>query len=98
MLLLICCRPMRFLSVSKNHKFIVLLLIGVMGQSLAQFEITKYSINSGAGVSESGNFKISGSVGQVDANVKSISGDFSISGGFWHETQRVDDMFMDGFE
>ncbi len=65
----------------------LILLIGLASsQSFAQFEIKKYTINSGGSTVANGNFKISSSIGQVDASNTLTGGSFTVRGGFWNKT------------
>lgn len=63
------------------------------------FEITKSTIDSGGGASTGGDFTITGTIGQADANRQTSTGtDFSVAGGFWANAAVVDAIFKDSFE
>ena len=61
------------------------------------FVMTKSTIDNGGGVSSGGEFSLTGTIGQPDANSQISSGsDFVLAGGFWAKI--FDSMFKDGFE
>ena len=66
------------------------------------FTITKSTIDAGGGVSEGGDFKITGTIGQPDASLGvSTGGQFRLAGGFWANGSGVvlgDKIFKDSFE
>ena len=47
------------------------------------FEITKFTIDSGGGTSVGGVFELQGTIGQQDAHTVLTGGVFEVSGGFW---------------
>ncbi len=54
-----------------------------MGVAVAQFEITRHTIDGGGVMNSSGgSFEISGTIGQPDAGVLT-GGSFELTGGFW---------------
>lgn len=78
-------------------KFFLALTLGLaFSQSFAQFEISKYTINSGGAKMSGGIYEVSASIGQTDASTTQIGGTFSLNGGFWHEN--TDLIFKNGFE
>lgn len=81
----------------KHKKSLSILLLGlVFSQSFAQYEIKRYSINSGGQTSTEGAYQVSGSIGQVDASNILIGGNYTLNGGFWHENNDL--IFKNGFE
>lgn len=76
----------------------------VVTSSLAQFsgegfEITNNTIDGGGGLSSGGDFTITGTIGQPDANPQfSNGGGFTLAGGFWANATIADVIFRDGFE
>ncbi len=87
---------------SLTKKKIVLLgaLWLAANQVAAQFEIKRYSINSGGGIMSGGAFEMHSSIAQVDASAAQTGGDFSLNGGFWHKdnTPKSELIFTNGFE
>jgi len=79
---------------------VVLLCVSVLvfGQSSGgDFELTKSTIDSGGRTSTGGNFSLTGTIGQPDANPQmSSEGEFLLTGGFW--AKAIDLIFKDGFE
>ena len=66
-------------------------------QSGGDFEITESTIDNGGGTSSGGEFSLTGTIGQPDANPQiSAGGQFVLSGGFWASATSV--IFSDGFE
>ena len=63
------------------------------------FEITKSTINNGGGTSSGGEFSITGTIGQPDANQQISTGaEFALAGGFWADATVIDLIFKDSFE
>ena len=80
-----------------NKLIICVFLIGSsISQSFAQYEIKKYTINSGGAKITGGNFHLQSSIGQVDANTVLTGGDFSLNSGFWQKN--TDLIFKNNFE
>ena len=62
------------------------------------FSITHHTIDNGGGVSQGGQFSLTGTTGQMDADESVASGgQFSLRGGFW-STNTGDLIFRDNFE
>ena len=68
------------------------------GKSGGDFMINKSTIASGGGQSNGGDFRLSGSIGQLDASNALNGGDFSLAGGFWAGGNNNDIIFKHGFE
>lgn len=84
-------------TVFKHKKSLSILFLGlVFSQSFAQYEMRKYSINSGGQTSTGGSYQVSGSIGQADASMELTGGNYSLNGGFWHESNDL--IFKNGFE
>jgi len=85
------------MSNEKHKKALLILVLGMaFGQSFAQYEITKYTINSGGDKMTGGNYELNASIGQVDASSTLSSSNYSLNGGFWHEN--TDLIYKNGFE
>ena len=66
-------------------------------QSGGDFEITSGTIDNGGGTSTGGDFSLTGTIGQPDANQQiSSGGQFLLAGGFWGTAMNI--IFKDGFE
>ena len=73
--------------------------VALAQSSGGNFEITKSTIDSGGGISSGGNFTLTGSIGQPDANRQiSTGGGFALAGGFWASASVIDTLFKDSFE
>ncbi len=65
----------------------------------ADFEINRYTIDSGGGMSAGGEFSLVGTIGQPDANRQVSTGaGFALAGGFWASATVLDAIFKDSFE
>jgi hypothetical protein len=69
-------------------KFLILLglLCGVMPAALRaqSYSIDWYTIDGGGGTSTNGQYSLSGTIGQPDANPQPMTGgNYSLTGGFW---------------
>lgn len=74
------------LNAKQNKTILTLafLLMSVLFQvAYAQYEIRKYTINSGGGKMSGGSYELNASIGQADANEPQSSGDFTLRSGFW---------------
>ncbi len=66
-------------------------------QTGGDFEITSSTIDNGGGTSIGGEFSLTGTIGQPDANPQTSSGgQFLLAGGFWAKATSL--IFKDGFE
>ena len=73
--------------------------VALAQSSGGNFEITKSTIDSGGGTSLGGDFTLTGSIGQPDANRQiSTGGGFALAGGFWASASAVGTIFKDSFE
>jgi hypothetical protein len=72
----------------------------LLNQAIAQYEITKHAISNGGGTSKNLNddVSITGSIGQLDASAPLSGGGYKLSGGFWTDGTRPEELFKDGFE
>lgn len=62
------------------------------------YAITQYTIDNGGGVSQGGQFSLSGTIGQTEAHQNQSFGSiFSLRGGIW-SAYSGDLIFKDGFE
>jgi hypothetical protein len=71
---------------SKNRISILLAALGCAAASAhaQSFAIDWHTIDGGGGTSSGGNFSLSGTIGQPDANTQPMTGgNFSLTGGFW---------------
>ena len=72
-------------------KFFLLLLVVAVLLTLATlvsaapnaFSLDWWSVDSGGGASQGGDFTLHGPIGQPDAGPRLTGGDFSLQGGFW---------------
>ena len=73
--------------------------VALAQSSGGDFEIIKNTIDGGGGMSQGGDFTLTGTIGQPDAGNKVLSGEnFSLSGGFWANATIFDEIFKDSFE
>ena len=85
----------------KKKKVLFLVLALVMSQAYGQYEMRKYSINSGGGKTTGGDYVINSSIGQIDASSVKTGGNYTLNAGFWHPkdtTPQTDLIFTNGFE
>lgn len=61
----------------------VLMLALMVSTARAQYSIDWYKISGGGGASASGQYLVSGTIGQPDAGGPMTGGKFSLIGGFW---------------
>jgi hypothetical protein len=91
------------------HKFFSIVLLGLAiasalpaGQPAGgDFVIAKSTADGGGGLSAGGDYVLTGTIGQPDANAQVSTGDdFALAGGFWAEITEfvVELIFSDGFE
>ena len=81
----------------KHKKPILLLILGmVFSQSFAQYEIRKHSINSGGSTISEGQYELTSSIAQTDANNTIAGGDYSLNAGLWQENNDL--IKKNGFE
>lgn len=85
------------------------LMVGTLGSTvLAQqssggtYTIARHTVDNGGGASQGGQFSVTGTMAQLEANERVASGGaFSLRGGFWRlgeVTPREELLFSDGFE
>lgn len=89
-------------SIRQRSCLICLLALGSLSSAAlsgsgGQFDISKYSINSGGMVSSGGGFALTGTIAQSNAGVMASSANFNLSGGFWPGGAN-DIIFISGFE
>ena len=78
---------------------IVFTTIALAQSSGGNFEITNWTIDNGGGTSSGGQFTVTGTIGQPDANPQiSTGGTFSVAGGFWARAEIINLLFEDSFE
>lgn len=83
---------------------VLLLAVGILATAhvLAQssggaFEVTQSTIDAGGGTSTGGEFELTGTIGQPEADPKAASGgELVVAGGFWANAD--DGIFSDSFE
>ena len=89
----------RILTISSFAFILLITTIALAQSSGGDFEITKSTIDNGGGTSSGGEFSVTGTIGQPDANPQiSTGGKFTLAGGFWATATVVDTIFQDGFE
>lgn len=64
---------------------LIMLLLIITNHVSAQFEIRKYSVNSGGGTMSGNGYQIQASIAQVDVNKNQANGNYSLNSGFWLE-------------
>jgi hypothetical protein len=77
---------MIYLDKSVKIKFSFVCLCVWLGVSVAgaqQYSINWYKISGGGGTSGSGQYAVSGTIGQHDAGGPMTGGNYSLTGGFW---------------
>jgi hypothetical protein len=75
----------------------IFITAATLAQSGGDFEIVNSTIDNGGGLASSGEFSLTGTIGQPEANHQSSSGGkFLLSGGFWSRVSDV--IFKNGFE
>lgn len=75
----------------------MILLLGLaFSPSFAQYEIKKYSINSGGKTDGTDTYQITGSFAQLDARSNQAETLYAISSGFWQEN--TDLIYKNSFE
>ena len=79
-----------------KKRFGLLLIVMAISQSFAQYEIKKYSINSGGSKLKQGQYELNSSIGQTDANNTLEAGDYSLNAGFRQENNDL--IFKNGLE
>ncbi len=78
---------------------VLITAIALAQPSGGDFEITKSTIDSGGGISVGGDFSLTGTIGQPDANPQiSTGGSFALAGGFWANATIIDLIFKNSFE
>ena len=85
----------------KKQKVILFILLSLnIGQSFAQYQLKKHSLNNGGGKVSGENYQMNFSIGQIDASTITTGGDYTLNGGFWHKenTPISDLIFNNGFE
>ena len=89
---------MRKLLICVFSSFVILISAITFAQSSSEdFEITKSTIDNGGGTSSGGDFSLTGTIGQSDANPQiSTGGGFLLAGGFWAKAHDV--IFKNSFE
>ena len=66
-------------------------------RGIQNYEMKRFIIANGGGTVESGNYKLSSTIGQSVAHDFVTSGDYKLRGGFWY-TLLDDVIFENGFE
>ena len=85
----------------KKFLIIILLVNTAFAQTGGDFALEKSTIAAGGGQSTGGDFIVTGTIGQHDANTESTGGDYALSGGFWIAKITVNQpeiIFANGFE
>ena len=75
--------PSQFKTSNCLWPFLALLLLAPVVLFAQQYSIDWYKIAGGGGTSTNGQFSITGTIGQPDANGAMSGGSYSLSGGFW---------------
>lgn len=84
-------------TLKNKGKLVILLVLGLaFTQAFAQYTISKHTINNGGEKMTGGLYEMNSSIGQVDASNRMSNGNYSVTGGFWHEN--VDLIYKNNFE
>ena len=84
---------------SLSTLLILITAIAFAQSSGGDFEIVKSTVDNGGGTSVGGDYSLTGTIGQPDANHQiSTGGGFTLAGGFWANATVNDVIFKDGFE
>lgn len=75
-------------AIMKTFRFPTLLILLLFGAGLNSLRAQSYSvdwftINGGGGTNTNGQYSVSGTLGQSDANGAMTGGNYSVTGGFW---------------
>jgi hypothetical protein len=62
---------------------LALILISVVLASPQAFDLSRWTVDGGGGVSEGGGYALSGTIGQPDVGYQMTGGDYTLVGGFW---------------
>ena len=64
-----------------------------------EFEISASTIDGGGGTSTGGDFSLTGTIGQHDADPQpATGGTYALAGGFWANAESADHVFKSGYE
>jgi len=78
---------MIYAAVRTASKYIAGLVLSVLLLPLAahaqNFSIDRYRIAGGGGSSTGGVFSVTGTIGQADASLAMVGGNYAVTGGFW---------------
>jgi hypothetical protein len=69
-----------------KKKIIVLLVLMFSLSVIADYSIDWSTLDGGGGTSTGGNYSLTGTIGQHDADTVASGGDYVVSGGFWPGT------------
>ena len=87
----------RIMTTSSLTLISLITAIALAESSSGGFEITKSTVDNGGGTSSGGDFSLTGTIGQHEANSRvSSGGDFLLAGGFWAKAHDV--IFKNSFE
>ena len=64
-------------------KAISIILLFTASITFADYEIPQYTIDGGGGTSSGGDYVLTGTIGQSDADSVMSGGDYILNGGFW---------------
>lgn len=62
---------------------LALILVSVVLAAPQAFDLSWWTVDGGGGTSSSGDFALSGTIGQPDTSPLMSGGDFTIVGGYW---------------
>ncbi len=71
-------------TVSRKVLLAAMAIIGLAHTNAAEFDMRWFTIDGGGGSSTSGQFELTGTIGQPDAGPAMSAGSFELVGGFWH--------------
>jgi len=78
---------------------LLLTAVAFAQSSGGDYLLVSSTIDGGGGVSSGGDFVLTGTIGQFDADPNVASGgNFKLAGGFWSNAEINEMIFKDGFE
>jgi len=98
----LCVREVAVIDRTKTV-VLILCMLALSQRSAGQatdgnYELRRFSVDNGGGVSSGQGFSVTGSIAQADASARSFGGQFAASGGFWGLAAAGNELFSNGFE
>lgn len=86
------------MRVIKLSSLLIVISTLAVAQSGGDFAIDKSVIANGGNQVSGGAFLINSTIGQANASGDSTGGGFALTGGFWHNSIKAENIFENGFE